>query len=219
MNSGTLMLGWNSQPPVPLPNSSPSSLLALPAMAVRAMRGRKAARAAPICAWAARSCCSAAWMSGLRTSRSEGSPAGRGRSASAAGRRPAASGVGAPTIRSSACCCVARCCSSCATRACACWCSMRTWVRSSREVAPTSTRRPKMRSASARLSSARRASARRSSVSCRASQAFAVCATRLTVAPCCAQAAAKYWRSAASLRLRTRPHRSSSQLLMPMVAL
>ena len=33
------------------------------------------------------------------------------------------------------------------------------------------------------------------------------------------QPAAKYWRSAASLRLRTRPHRSSSQLLMPMVAL
>ena len=49
----------------------------MPAVPVRLMVGKKAARAAPMLALAPLSWCSAARMSGRRASRSDGSPAGK----------------------------------------------------------------------------------------------------------------------------------------------
>ena len=57
-------------------NKFESSLLTLPALAVSEMRGKYAARAAPMLALAAISCCSAARTSGRRCSSSDGKPAG-----------------------------------------------------------------------------------------------------------------------------------------------
>ena len=59
MGSSADKVGEKAQ--VPLLNSSDSSLLAVPAWAVRLMRGKKAARAAPMLALAALSCSSACW--------------------------------------------------------------------------------------------------------------------------------------------------------------
>ena len=53
----------------------------------RLMRGKKAARAAPMLALAASSVCSAWRMSGRRASRSDGRPAGRGAMAGVSARR------------------------------------------------------------------------------------------------------------------------------------
>ncbi len=61
---------------LPLLNRPESSVLAVPKLAVSEMRGKKAARAAPMLALAAISCCSAARMSGRRISSSDGRPAG-----------------------------------------------------------------------------------------------------------------------------------------------
>ena len=51
--------GASEKPQAPLLNSPESSLLAVPTCAVSAMRGKKFARAAPMLALAAISCCSA----------------------------------------------------------------------------------------------------------------------------------------------------------------
>ena len=86
-------------------NRPESSVLAMPTLPVSEMRGKKAARAAPMLALAAISCCSAWRMSGRCSSTSEGRPAGtRPASApSAAARRagrPAAAGPAAAPARS-----------------------------------------------------------------------------------------------------------------------
>jgi len=72
---GRLICGWNSQLPEPASNSPDSSALRLPALAVRVMRGKNAARAAPMLALAAFSWCSAWSRSGRRWRISEGRPA------------------------------------------------------------------------------------------------------------------------------------------------
>jgi hypothetical protein len=61
---------------LPLLNRPDSSLLAVPKLAVSEIRGKNAARAAPMLALAAISCCSAARMSGRRIRSSDGRPAG-----------------------------------------------------------------------------------------------------------------------------------------------
>ncbi|MOA05926.1 hypothetical protein D3C78_1255390 [compost metagenome] len=76
MKIGRLICGWNSQVPLPPLNSPDSSLLVVPARAVRLMLGKNAARAAPMSALAALSACSAWRMSGRRCSSAEGSPTG-----------------------------------------------------------------------------------------------------------------------------------------------
>ncbi len=86
-------------------NRPPSSLLAVPTLAVSEMRGKKAARAAPMLALAAISCCSAWRTSGRRISTSDGSPAGSVGAAAAlpsgcAGGKSAGSGW--PSSRASA---------------------------------------------------------------------------------------------------------------------
>ena len=58
-------------------NRPDSSLLAVPTLPVSVMRGKNAARAAPMLALAAISCCSAWRTSGRRSSTSDGRPAGR----------------------------------------------------------------------------------------------------------------------------------------------
>src|SRR2546427_263448 len=74
--------GARVKPQLPLLNRPDSSLLAVPNCPVSVMRGKKAARAAPMLALALISCCSAWRMSGRCVSRSEGRPAGTaGRSA------------------------------------------------------------------------------------------------------------------------------------------
>ena len=64
------------KPQEPPSNRPKSSLLALPKPAVSDMRGKNAARAAPMLALAAISCCSAWRISARRVSRSDGKPAG-----------------------------------------------------------------------------------------------------------------------------------------------
>ena len=76
---GSVMLGPNDQalwPPEP--NRPSRSALTRPRLPVSVMRGKKLARAAPMLALAAISCCSAARMSGRRSSSSDGRPAGTG---------------------------------------------------------------------------------------------------------------------------------------------
>ena len=67
-------------------NKPLSSLLALPALPVSVMRGKKAARAAPMLALAAMSCCSAARISGRTVSKSDGKPGRQFRSRDIAAR-------------------------------------------------------------------------------------------------------------------------------------
>ncbi len=64
---------YTKEPPL---NRPESSVLAVPAPAVSEMRGKKAARAAPMFAFADSSCSSAWSTSGRCTSTSEGTPAG-----------------------------------------------------------------------------------------------------------------------------------------------
>jgi hypothetical protein len=62
--TGSSSDGRQVKPQEPFLNRPDSSLLAVPACAVREMRGKNAARAAPMLALAATSCCSAWRMSG-----------------------------------------------------------------------------------------------------------------------------------------------------------
>ncbi|MCY1534545.1 hypothetical protein D9M68_699210 [compost metagenome] len=200
-------------------NRSESALLAVPTLAVSEMRGKKAARAAPMLALAPISCCSAWRMSARRVSRSEGNPAGTSRNsdcvvtASLAGSASEA-GSGCPTskvsaLRSSARwrCCWARADSAAAV-------SDSAWRRSSAEAAPLSKRSLVRRSESWRVARVRCVSASSSSLACRLSQVLATDATRLVCAALRASSLARYCASATSLRLATRPKKSSSQLLM-----
>ena len=93
-------VGTKAQARLPPSNRPSSSALAVPQRAVSAMRGKKAARAAPIWARAARSWCSAAAMSGRAVSSSEGRPGRSSAStrASSAVRRRAAGRVGADQL-------------------------------------------------------------------------------------------------------------------------
>ncbi|MCY1457681.1 hypothetical protein D9M71_749980 [compost metagenome] len=71
-----MICGWNSQVPEPPLNRPDRSGLRVPALAVRLMLGKNAARAAPMLALAALRLCSAWRMSGRRCSKSDGRPAG-----------------------------------------------------------------------------------------------------------------------------------------------
>ena len=77
-------------------NSPFRSSLAKPALPVSVMRGKKAARAAPMLALAAFNCRSARWISGRRSSSSDGRPAGKSASRPCACQRQA---VGQPRAR------------------------------------------------------------------------------------------------------------------------
>ncbi|MNZ21524.1 hypothetical protein D3C78_385980 [compost metagenome] len=81
---GRFIWGMKVQVPVPPSNSPLSWLLAVPAVAVSEMVGKKAARAAPILALAAFRLCSAASMSGRCCSRLEGAPTGMAASCTSA---------------------------------------------------------------------------------------------------------------------------------------
>ena len=70
------MDGAKAQIPVPLLNRPLNSPEAVPTEPVRLMRGKKAARAAPILALACLSACSAARISGRLSNTSELKPAG-----------------------------------------------------------------------------------------------------------------------------------------------
>ncbi len=83
---GTVICGTKLQAPEPALNSPPRLALAVPALPVRLMVGKNAARAAPMLALAPLSWCSAARMSGRRASSSDGRPAG-----SAVGSMPSSS--------------------------------------------------------------------------------------------------------------------------------
>ncbi|MNE61945.1 hypothetical protein D3C80_1571950 [compost metagenome] len=93
---GRLICGWNSQVPEPPLNSPDRSLLSEPALAVRLMLGKNAARAAPMLALAAFNWCSAWRMSGRRCSRSDGRPAGTSASRLASRSRPCGRSLGRP---------------------------------------------------------------------------------------------------------------------------
>lgn len=102
---GRLSWGTKLQVPEPDPNRPSSVELAVPALAVSVMRGKKAARAAPMLALAARSWRSACRTSGRRVSTDEGTPASSsGRAVAASTSLPGSSsaGTGAPTSRASA---------------------------------------------------------------------------------------------------------------------
>src|SRR5260363_24916 len=66
---GSAMLGLKAHANAPALNSPESAALAIPYWPVKEMLGKNAARAAPICALAARSISSAAMMSGRRVSK------------------------------------------------------------------------------------------------------------------------------------------------------
>ena len=168
---GKEMLGANFHRLLPLWNRLSSSVLAVPNVPVSAMRGKKAARAAPMLALAPFKACSAAMMSGRCKSKSEGKPACTSRKRgicasffvacfSAAGQSTVP-----PTSKCKPCNWVARACSSWVTSAVACRHSTSTCVSSNLEVAPSSTLRRNMRKDSARLAAVRCANARRSSSS------------------------------------------------------
>ena len=72
---GRLMLGPNDQARLAALNRPSRSPLTRPRLPVSEMRGKKLARAAPMLALAPINCCSAARMSGRRSSRSDGRPA------------------------------------------------------------------------------------------------------------------------------------------------
>ena len=93
VKSGATICGAKLQVPVPAPSRSESSVLTEPTPAVRVMRGKNAARAAPMLAFAERSWCSAARMSGRRSRTSDERPARTGRGALTA-ERPSGSSSG-----------------------------------------------------------------------------------------------------------------------------
>ncbi len=151
MKIGRLIDGWNSQVPLPPLNSPDSSVLALPARAVRPMLGKNAARAAPMSALAALSWCSAARMSGRRCSRSEGRPTGSSASCTCSSGAAAGRSAGS-ALPSSSCRALWSWASSrwyWATLTRAPSTALRDWLSSSAEATPTS----KLRWVSARLCS------------------------------------------------------------------
>ena len=103
---GSAMPGTKLQAPEPALNRAPRSLLAAPADAVSEMLGKKAARAAPMLAWAACSWRSACSTSGRRCSTCDGTPAGSSLrtcvSSAGAPFGSSSSGTGAPTTSVSA---------------------------------------------------------------------------------------------------------------------
>ncbi|CAM3220660.1 hypothetical protein JALI103349_28405 [Janthinobacterium lividum] len=155
-NSGCVTCGANDQLRALPRNRSPSSGLAKPSDAVSDRRGKKAARAAPISAFAATSAYSACRMSGRRASKSDGRPGGSCVSTGwPSSGRPAGKSVGngAPSsssrllrakalARSRACTsasAVAACPSACATSRplpccapCRCCVRVKAWRQSSR---------------------------------------------------------------------------------------
>ncbi|MCY1539549.1 hypothetical protein D9M68_751400 [compost metagenome] len=99
---GRLICGWNNQLPEPPSNRPDSSLLMLPALAVRLILGKNAARAAPMLALADLSWCSAWSRSGRRCNRSDGKPAGTSASRSWSSTSPPGNSAGRPLPSSSA---------------------------------------------------------------------------------------------------------------------
>ncbi len=100
---GSRICGAKLQPKRLSPTSPSSSVLAMPMLPVSVMRGKNAARAAPMLALAARSCCSAWRMSGRRSSRSDGRPAAiSGASVVAASGGPAGRSGGSGRRRAAA---------------------------------------------------------------------------------------------------------------------
>ena len=202
-----------------LPNSCSNSVLPVPTLAVRLMVGNSAARAAPMLAFMARSVLSAACTSGRRSSTVEGNGTGTGVSAatSADSCRPRVCAVG------NRCCGTGPPASSCSTlRSRSTWAvvlatspravSTVVWfcASTSPETAPSWCMRRVSSSALTRLARVSRASCRRAWSAASVSQAVATSATRpmrtlrwfsWLCRNCC---------KAASFRLRTRPHRSSS---------
>ena len=212
---GSTAWGASVQPHEPLLNRPDNALLAVPALAVRAMRGKNAARAAPMLALAAISCCSAWRMSGRRSSRSDGMPSGTSRSATAP---PSActlgsnrSGTGCPTSSVSAFTSSARrrCCWARVDRAAAVRDSA--WRRSRAEVTPWSKRRRLSRSESSRVTMVRCVRLSSSSLVCRLSQVLTTDAIRLVCTALRASCVARNCARAASFRLATRPKKSISQ--------
>ncbi|MNL15784.1 hypothetical protein D3C87_1367950 [compost metagenome] len=123
-----------------------NDVLMLPALAVIVMRGKNAARAAPMFALADSSACSAWRMSGRCVSRSDGKPSGmslmmRSSDSCIGAGRLASSPIGLPTSTSSAFCACARWRASCAAATRACATSDSLSRRSRAEVAPASKRR------------------------------------------------------------------------------
>ncbi|MNJ52094.1 hypothetical protein D3C77_474140 [compost metagenome] len=114
--------------------------LRVPALAVRLMLGKNAARAAPMLALAALSRCSASWMSGRRCSRSDGRPAGtsasRSLSSFCAAGRLAGTPVPSSTVRLLRSWATWRW--NCASLTRAPSTEVRAWLRSRAEATPTS---------------------------------------------------------------------------------
>ncbi|MCY1371414.1 hypothetical protein D9M69_585540 [compost metagenome] len=78
LKSGSVSLGANTQFPVPWPNRSEKLPAVVPISVVSCTDGKKAARAAPMSALAARKASSACRKSGRRASRADGRPAASG---------------------------------------------------------------------------------------------------------------------------------------------
>ena len=162
------------------------------------------------------SSCSAWRMSGRRTSRSDGRPAGSGAMAGAvASREPGmllrtASGKAWPSSSTSAF-------SSCARRRCCCARVARAactrpsaWWYSSSDATPLSKRTLDSLSDSSRVPRVRREISCSSSSASRVYQPLATAATRLIWVFLRASSVEKYWASACSFRLATRPKKSIS---------
>ena len=204
------------KPQEPFLNRPDSSPLAVPACAVREMRGKNAARAAPMLALAPISCCSAWRMSGRRVSSSDGTPAGSGAIAGASASLPPARlartswGSAWPSSRTSAFSSSARwrCCWASVARAA--WVSDSAWRKSSSEAAPASRRILVRRTDSSREARVWRDRSSSSSSASSVSQPLATAATRLTWAALRPSSVARYWASACSLRLAMRPKKSIS---------
>ncbi len=212
---GSMAWGASIQLPEPPLNRSDSALLAVPALAVRAMRGKNAARAAPMLALAAISCCSAWRMSGRRSSRSDGMPSGTSRRASArsspcivgssrSGRGCPTSSVSAFTSSARKRCCWARVERAAAARDSAC-------RRSRADVTPWSKRKRLSRRESSRVASVRCVRTSSSSLVCRLSQVLTTEATRLICTALRASCVARNCARAASFKLARRPKKSISQ--------
>ena len=181
------------------------------------MRGKNAARAAPMLALAAISCCSAWRMSGRRSSKSDGIPTGTSRkdcTAGMAGAASRASGKGCPTNCVSAFTSSARRRRCWASVACAAAVSDSAWRKSRADVTPCSKRMRFRRSESWRVASVRCVRASSSLLVCRLNQVLTTEAIRLVCTALRASCVARNWARAASFRLATRPKKSSSHEAM-----
>ena len=214
--------GAKLQVPLPPSNRADKLRLAVPMAAVRLMRGKKLARATPMFAFMARSWCSAAAMSGRRSSTADGRLAGKAISAvpwpcssasPATGSR--AAGTGPPTSSASACWSLATCVLKAATSRRAA--STVVWFCASTrpDVAPSWCMRWVSAKAFSRAASVSCASFRRCWSAARFSQACTVSPSTARRTFCCTSVCARYCCRLASLRLRTRPQKSSSNAVMP----